>query len=76
MFGSGLELANKWYHFFLTNITDPTNIGITKLISQMQIPASAILISFGQKTPITNTAMEPLTAASENAKEGVKVTKR
>lgn len=63
-------------YFFLTITTDPTNMGITKLTSQMQSPANAMLTTCPEKAPITSTAYELRTAASENAKDGVKVTNK
>jgi len=51
-------------------------MGNIKLIAQMQIPAIAIPTVEVENAPITSTAYELRTAASENASEGVKVTNK
>ena len=57
-------------------MTDPMSIGIMKFTAQMQMPANAIFTTGPEKAPIIKTAYELRTAASEKAREGVKVTNK
>ena len=59
------------YDFDLSMITEPTNIGTTKLMSQMSIPVSMMDDKSPENALKISTAYDPRMAGSEAAKEGV-----